>query len=482
MLFNSLSFLIFLPTVLFLYRLLAKKYRWAMLLVASYYFYMSWNVKYALLIAFSTIVTYQSGILIEKVKTKKAKQIVVAVSFITNLAILVFYKYFNFFSESISEVFHLFLIDINLPILDLLLPVGISFYTFQALSYTMDVYRNEIKAERHLGIYALFVSYFPQLVAGPIERSKNLLPQLRNLEGLCYANLRSGGLLVLWGFFKKLVIADKISILIGTVYENPAQYFGIEIFAAVILFSVQIYCDFSGYTDIARGVARLMGVDLMKNFDSPYFSKSITEFWRRWHISLSTWFRDYLYIPLGGNRKGINRTYLNLLIVFVVSGLWHGASINFVIWGFLHGVLIVLEKIFPTKNDKLGAQDRLSYNTLKILLLNTFVIFLWIFFRADTFSDSIVIINNLFNWNAEDVFNGNLYNLGLSKGELWLSVFFIAVMLIVEYYNSFIMGVREMFLKQHYLFRLTFYVVIILTILIFGTYGEEQKEFIYFQF
>lgn len=482
MLFNSLSFLIFLPAVLLLYRLLPKKYRWAMLLVASYYFYMCWNVKYALLIAFSTVVTYLSGILIERAETKHKKRFVVAISFIVNLAILVFYKYFNFFSESITKVLNVFLLDINLPILDLLLPVGISFYTFQALSYTMDVFRNEIKAERHLGIYALFVSYFPQLVAGPIERSKNLLPQLRDLRGLNYENLRSGGLLILWGFFKKLVIADKVSILVGTVYENPSSYNGIETFAAVILFSVQIYCDFSGYTDIARGVARLMGIDLMKNFDSPYFSKSITEFWRRWHISLSTWFRDYLYIPLGGNRKGINRTYLNLLIVFVVSGLWHGASINFVIWGLLHGVLIVIEKIFPKKTNKNETQDSLSRNTLRVLLLNIAVIFLWIFFRANTFSDSMVVLRNLFDWNAEDVFNGNLYTLGLSRGEFWLSMFFISTMLIVEYYNSFISGIRELFLKQHFLFRLTFYVVIILTILIFGTYGEEQKEFIYFQF
>ncbi len=444
---------------------------------------MSWNATYALLIAFSTLVTYASGIYIHKAKTEKLKKVIVAGSFITNLAILFFYKYFNFFSESFGKAFNVIGMTVDAPILDLLLPVGISFYTFQALSYTMDVYRNEIEPERHIGIYALFVSYFPQLVAGPIERSKHLLPQLRDLKNFEYDNLRSGLLLILWGFFKKIVIADRVAILVNTVYNSPGDYTGIETFWAVLFFSIQIFCDFSAYTDIARGVARLMGVDIMNNFNSPYFAKSITEFWRRWHISLSTWFRDYLYIPLGGSRKGLQRTYWNLFIVFLVSGLWHGASMNFVIWGAMHGVFIVLEKMY-NKNKK-GvelARPTLSNQLAKGLFTFTVVTFLWIFFRADTFTDAIVIVKNLFNWNAENIFNGSLYNLGISPNEfMWVFVF-IVLMLVVEYYNSFVKSISLLLAEQHIILRWITYLTFVLIILVFGAYGGEQQEFIYFQF
>lgn len=485
MLFNSLPFLIFLPIVLVLYIITPKRFRWILLLIASYYFYMSWNATYALLIAFSTVVTFLSGILIHKASSERKKKLIVALSFITNLAILFFYKYFNFFSKTIEDSFAIIGLHIDAPILDFLLPVGISFYTFQALSYTVDVYRNEIKPERNLGIYALFVSFFPQLVAGPIERSTNLLPQVRSFSQLKYENLRSGLLLMMWGFFKKVVIADRIAVLVNTVYDDPGKYTGIETTAAVILFSFQIFCDFSGYTDIARGVARLMGVDLMKNFDSPYFSKNITEFWRRWHISLSTWFRDYLYIPLGGSRKGKNRTYWNLFIVFLISGLWHGASMNFVIWGAMHGVLIVMEKIFYKRISWFYSVKRnltLSMKLFKGLLTFSLVTFLWIFFRADTFTDSLIIIKNLFNWNMENVISGQLYNLGLTPGQVWLSIFFIGLMLLIEYYNSFISNPLKFVFKQNIIFRWSVYLILVLSILIFGAYGGEQQQFIYFQF
>lgn len=485
MLFNSFSFLIFLPIVLLLYLITPKRFRWLLLLVASYYFYMSWNATYALLIAFSTLVTYFSGILIYKASTTKQKRLVVGISFITNLSILFFYKYFNFFSKTIEDSFAVIGLNIDAPILDLLLPVGISFYTFQALSYTMDVYRGEIKPERHIGIYALFVSYFPQLVAGPIERSKHLLPQLRNFSQLKYENLRSGLLLILWGFFKKMAIADRIAILVNTVYDDPGKYTGIETSAAVLLFSFQIFCDFSAYTDIARGVARLMGIDLMKNFDSPYFSKNITEFWRRWHISLSTWFRDYLYIPLGGSRKGKNRTYWNLFFVFLVSGLWHGASMNFVIWGAMHGLIIVVEKLYYKRTSWFFSIKRDASVGVKLfrgLFTFSLVTFLWIFFRADTFSDSLIVIRNLFNWDMARVFNGELYNLGLTSGQVWLSIFFIVLMLLIEYYNSFVANPIALLLRQHIVFRWSVYLILIISILIFGAYGGEQQQFIYFQF
>lgn len=483
MLFNSFSFFLFLPIVLVLYMVTPKKLRWALLLVASYYFYMSWNASYAILIAFSTVVTYFSGIYIHQASSERRKKVIVAISFIVNLAILFFYKYFNFFSKTIEELFDVIGLQIEAPILDILLPVGISFYTFQALSYTMDVYRNEIKPERHIGIYALFVSYFPQLVAGPIERSKHLLPQLRSLRQFDYDNLRTGCILILWGFFKKIVIADRVAILINTVYDDPSKYTGIETFWAVLLFSIQIFCDFSAYTDIARGVARLMGIDLMKNFDSPYFAKSITEFWRRWHISLSTWFRDYLYIPLGGSRIGIQRTYVNLFIVFLVSGLWHGASMNFVIWGAMHGVFIVLEKMFRKVSSKNYSQ-KVSFSTSLFQRILTFiaVTFLWIFFRADTFKDSIIVVKNLFQWDSENVFNGSLYNLGITSNEFYWTLAFIVLMLLVEYYHSFINNISAMLAKQHIALRWITYIAFVLIILIFGAYGGEQQEFIYFQF
>lgn len=483
MLFNSLDFLIFLPLVLIAYILCPIKYRWLLLLIASYYFYMSWNASYAFLIAFSTVITYASGLLLGKAESLTRRKIIVAISFTVNLLILFFYKYFNFFSESIETIIGFLGMKLDLPQLDFLLPVGISFYTFQALSYTVDVYRREIEPEKNLGIYALFVSFFPQLVAGPIERSKHLLPQLKILQQLSYTNLRSGGYLILWGLFKKMVIADNVSVLVNSLYNTPSEYTGIETTIGVLFFSVQIFCDFSAYTDIARGVARLMGIDLMKNFDSPYFAMNITEFWRRWHMSLSTWFRDYLYIPLGGSRKGTSRMYVNLFLVFLISGLWHGASINFVIWGGLHGILIVIEKMFSKGiNIYNWNKSLISYKVFKIGINFLMVTFLWIFFRADTFADTIIVVSNLFNWDMNNVFNGNIYTLGLSMGQFWITVFFISLMLVVEYYNSFITSIRELIMRQNIVFRWSIYLGVVLSILFFGNYGGEQQQFIYFQF
>lgn len=454
-----------------------------MLLIASYYFYMNWNAKYAVLIAFSTIVTYASGLFLSKTNDQRKRKLIVGLSLTVNFLILFFYKYFNFFSESIEYTLTLLGTKMDLPQLDILLPVGISFYTFQAVGYTIDVYKKDLEAEKNLGKYALFVSFFPQLVAGPIERSKNLLPQLSNLNQLKYENLRSGGYLILWGLFKKMVIADNLSILVNTLYDSPEKYTGIETFVGVIFFSFQIFCDFSAYTDIARGVARLFGIDLMKNFDSPYLALNITEFWRRWHISLSTWFRDYLYFPLGGSRVGLNRMYMNLFLVFLISGLWHGASINFVIWGAIHGVVIVLEKMYQKRDlIKISNKDLFSYRLLKISSTFALVTFLWIFFRANTFGDSMIIIKNLFNWDMNNLFNGNVYTLGLTQGEFWITIFFVLVMLLVEYYNSFISSISNFIMNQKLVFRWALYLGLIYIILIFGNYGGEQQQFIYFQF
>jgi len=342
MLFNSIDFLIFFPIVTIAYFLIPHRFRYLWLLFASYYFYMCWNPKYALLMATSTVITWASGILIDRANNKKnkteqektkEKKLWVALSFISNLAILFFFKYFDFALANVNAVLAQFNFELIQPAFDVVLPVGISFYTFQALSYTVDIYRKEIYAEKNILKYALFVSFFPQLVAGPIERSKNLLVQFNKEHHFDYKRVKNGLLLMLWGFFMKLVIADRVAMVVDQVYNNYTQYAGFEIAIATVFFAIQIYCDFGSYSNIAIGAAQVMGFTLMENFRQPYFSKSVAEFWRRWHISLSSWFRDYLYIPLGGNRKGKVRKYINLMIVFLTSGLWHGASWHFVVWG-----------------------------------------------------------------------------------------------------------------------------------------------------
>ena len=320
MLFNSLHFLIFFPIVIVIYFCIPHKYRWILLLFASYYFYMSWKAEYVILILISTIIDYFVAIKISREDNEKMRKIYLLLSIITNIGLLISFKYLNFISSSVSEFLQLFSIQFSPIILDVLLPVGISFYTFQTLSYTIDVYRRRIKPERHFGIFAVYVSFFPQLVAGPIERGKNLLPQFLEKHYFDYIRVTNGLKLMLWGFFKKIVIADRLAVVVNAVYNNPTEFTGAPLILATVFFAFQIYCDFSGYSDIAIGTAQVMGYNLMDNFKRPYFAGSISEFWQRWHISLSTWFRDYLYIPLGGSRVSIPRWYFNLIIIFIVSG------------------------------------------------------------------------------------------------------------------------------------------------------------------
>lgn len=342
MLFNSFDFLIFFPLVTIVYLIIPKCARSIWLILTSYYFYMSWNPKYAILIGLSTVITFISGILIERANFDKAKKTVVALSLISNLGILAVFKYMNFALDTLDIICEAAGIEFIDKRLDLLLPVGISFYTFQALGYTLDVYRGTVTAEKNIVNYALFVSFFPQLVAGPIERSGNLLSQIRNIKQINlydYDRTRNGIMLMFWGLFQKLVIADRASILVNQVYNNYQNYGFFELATASILFAFQIYCDFGGYTNIARGSALVMGFSLMDNFRQPYLAISIKDFWRRWHISLTSWFTDYLYIPLGGSHKGLIRKYINIFIVFAVSGLWHGAKWHFVVWGGIHAIL-----------------------------------------------------------------------------------------------------------------------------------------------
>ena len=406
MTFNSIEFLIFYPIILLLNYITPLKFRWIPLLALSLYFYLYTSAELIFLIVFTILVSWVCSLIIEQSESKFVKKMCLTVTLLVCLGILAFFKYYNFLADSVAGISGM--ISGTKPdfSLDLILPVGISFYTFQTLSYAIDVYRGDVKTERHLGYYALFVTFFPQLVAGPIERPGNLMPQLKAPHKINKYDSMKGAQKMLMGFFKKIVVADVIAVYVNHVYNDPENATAIGIIIATALFAVQIYCDFSGYTDIAIGAARIMGYKLMQNFDRPYTARSIAEFWRRWHISLSTWFKDYLYFPLGGSRcpkQWMN--YRNLMIVFLVSGLWHGANWTFLIWGFLHGIYQVIGKLTRKKRD--AFYDKIGINREGKLYawgqrITTFLLvdFAWIFFRANSVQDVGILLKKLFTtWN-----------------------------------------------------------------------------------
>ena len=487
MLFNSIDFLIFFPIVTGIFLIIPKKFRCLWLLIASYYFYMSWNPKYAVLIAVSTIVTFVSGLLMEKVKIKYGRQLVVALSLTINLAILAIFKYANFALNTLSVITSRLGLGAIDRRLDILLPVGISFYTFQALSYTIDVYRGSIKPEKSIIRYALFVSFFPQLVAGPIERSGNLLSQIQKIKEAKlwdFERIRDGLLLMFWGLFQKLVIADRASILVDEVYKN-CQYYGlVEIAIATVLFAFQIYCDFGGYSNIARGAAKVMGFSLMQNFRQPYLAVSIKDFWRRWHISLTSWFTDYLYIPLGGNRKGRVLKYFNILVVFTVSGLWHGASWHFVAWGVLHAIYQIAGDLKGKLEEK-AAENRMVQTSFSRKLEKIFVTFIlvdlaWVFFAADSLGHVYQIFLQMFTRFQTT----SIYEIGLSRGNWFMLCFGIIVLMIVDVIHEKGASVFLLVRKQRLWFRWSLYLGLIWCIIMFGIYGAayDASQFIYFQF
>lgn len=501
MVFNSVDFLVFFPIVIGIYFVVPKKIRYIWLLIASYYFYMSWNPKYALLIALSTVITYLSGILIGKAgelndenKERRRKKLIVAGSFVTNLGILFFFKYFDFALANINRVLGGFGVEIIEKPFDVLLPVGISFYTFQALSYTMDVYRGEIKPEKNLFKYALFVSFFPQLVAGPIERSKTLMKQVQQVHTFRlwnYDNITSGASMMLWGYFMKMVVADRLAIFVDYVFLNFASYGATALVAAIVFFAFQIYCDFGSYSMIAAGCARVMGFSLMENFNTPYFATSVKDFWRRWHISLSSWFRDYLYIPLGGNRNGTVRKYVNLMITFLVSGLWHGAAFSFVVWGGLHGLYQVIGDMTRPLREKAADVFKIKTECFSHKLLQGFVTFVlvdfaWIFFRCNSLSESVAYIRQiLLHPDPWALMNGSLYTMGLSQMEFGIALLSLAVLLAVDlirYHRG--MQLYEYLNMQSLWFRWGIYISLAAAIFLFGIYGPgyDAAEFIYFQF
>lgn len=499
MVFNSLNFLLFFPIVLMVYFLIPPKIRYLWLLIASYYFYMSWNAKYVVLLLFSTVVTYFSGLFIgrldrseqlDPVQKTRNKKLCVAVCILLNLSILFLFKYLDMALSILNTVLAPMHLALPNPKFDLILPVGISFYTFQALSYTIDVYRRDVEPEANFLKYALFVSFFPQLVAGPIERSKNLLSQIVMPHFFQYDAMRDGFLLMIWGYFLKVVVADRIAIVVDTVYKYPELFTGCYLIVATILFAVQIYCDFAGYSIIAMGAAEMLGFRLMENFDAPYLADSVADFWRRWHISLSSWFRDYLYIPLGGNRKGKLRKYLNLMIVFATSGLWHGASLHYVVWGCLNGFYqIIGAELMPVRNfivERLHLhRDSLAHRAYKITFTFLLIAFALLFFRAERLTTAFVIIKNMVScWNPWILFDGSLYTLGLNRQNFQLMLVCILVLLIADLLKYKKVCVRAVILKQDFWFRCAVVVVSVTLILLLGIWGGgyDASTFIYFQF
>lgn len=481
MLFNSLEFLFFFPIVIATYFLLNPKFRWVLLLLASYYFYMCWDYRYIVLIIFSTTVDYFSGIAIYKNKKKSIKKTFLLLSLFSNLGLLFFFKYFTFFASNINYTLEAFNVFTNVPLYSFLLPVGISFYTFQTLSYTIDIYRGKQKPEYHIGRFALFVSFFPQLVAGPIERSINLLPQFKEAFSFDYIRIRDGLILMCWGFFKKVVIADRLAEYVNEVYNNPEIYGGLQSIIATIFFSFQIYCDFSGYSDIAIGTALIMGYRLITNFRRPYLAPSIRDFWQRWHISLSTWFRDYVYIPLGGNRVAKWRWQLNLFITFTVSGLWHGAEWTFVIWGALHGFYLTFA-IWTSKWQQLFNHSTGLSKNLSLLrigqAITTFLLvyFAWIFFRANNTNEAFMIINNMIN---TDMWGGSI-NLFRFPVDMKISVIAIVLLICIEILEEKLGLYRRIKLLKYSFIKWSLLFVLIFVILVLGVW--QEADFLYFQF
>lgn len=512
MLFNSAAFLIFFPLVTTAYFLLPHRFRWMLLLAASCYFYMAFIPEYILILVVTITVDYFAGLGLEKFEGRTRRWVLIA-SILTNIGMLAFFKYFNFANENLAALANFIGWNYPIPSLSILLPIGLSFHTFQSLSYTIEVYRGNQKAERHVGYLALYVLFYPQLVAGPIERPQNILHQLHEEQHFEYPRVTNGLKWMAWGMFKKVVVADRMVQFVNPVYGDPTIYDGPALVLATLAFAIQIYCDFSGYSDLALGSAQVMGVKLMKNFDHPYFARSISEFWRRWHISLSTWFRDYVYIPLGGNRVSEPRWAFNIFLTFLISGLWHGANWTYILWGALHGFYFILSALTVPFWQRLSAATRLEQMPrLKagLALLTTFslVTFAWIFFRAESLGDALYITRHLVSgwpsylaqsWDTlvqgiEGAADLGLYSLvnaffrilGPLTNEapvvIALTALALVILLVIE-----ILQYRGNLLEQldqkPVFLRRAVYASLLAAILILGTsYASVQQAFIYFQF
>ena len=479
MLFNSFAYAVFLPLVFAAYWLLEDRFRWILLIAASYFFYMCSGPVYGFLIFGVSAVSYLAARWMERTRGERRRKQVLLFAVLACMGVLFFFKYFNFFSHTLEALMGAMRIRHDLVTLHIVLPVGISFYTFQAMSYVIDVYRGRTQAEHHFGKFLAFISFFPQLVAGPIERSENLLSQMKEEHVFSYSEAMYGMKLMLWGYYKKLVIADILSSFVQTVYADPRKHSGFSLVLASVFFALQIYCDFSGYSDIAVGTARLFGIRLMTNFKSPYFSQSIREFWARWHISLSTWFRDYVYIPLGGNRVTAARHYLNLMVTFLVSGLWHGADWTFVIWGGIHGLGRILEDLLAGRSKK---ERALLPAAARMLIVFVFCCFAWVFFVANSTGDAVYVITHCFTGITRPA--AYLHS-GFARIQMTKEVFALTglCILVLAFYDW--VSLKEDFIlwlsRRKRPLQWGFYLMIGLMIVFLSKKGVAS-EFIYFQF
>jgi len=480
MLFNSPGFLLFFPVVTLIYFLLPHRYRWLHLLLASCVFYMSFVPAYILILAAIIVIDYTAALLIKKSVDIRYRRRLLYASFVGNIGVLAVFKYFDFFIQNINSFLSSLHIPVqHLPYLHLILPIGLSFHTFQAMSYTIEVYKGNQEPERHFGIYALYVMFYPQLVAGPIERPQRLLPQFRVVHHFSSLNLLEGLRLMLWGFFKKLVIADRLAFYVNIIFSNVGHYHYLNLLEALLFFSIQIYCDFSGYSDIAVGAARTMGFSLSLNFNRPYYATNIREFWQRWHISLATWFRDYIYFSLGGNKKGTARLYMNIVIVFALSGLWHGANWTFVAWGLLHSAYFLIYLLI-LRHKKQSARFNSLKNLVGMIITFSAVTLSWIFFRAENIDDSLLLIRQIFTrysgFPFQLVFNDKITMSYFGIGTLWIAGIATVLMLAVEriFPPDFSM------LNKKPALDIAFCSVILSLIFLFGVF--HKTSFIYFQF
>ena len=497
MTFNSLQFLIFLPVVIILYFIVPHKFRWLILLIASYYAYMSWNPWLVFLILATTLVSYLAGIFIPKTQNQKVKKLLLAITIIVCLGILIFFKYFNFLLGSVISFLNLFSMNIHSVALDIILPIGISFYTFQTLSYVIDVYKGKFEPEKHFGYFALYVSFFPQLVAGPIERPENLLPQLKAEHKLNKEDLLAGLQLLAVGFFRKCVVADFCGVFVNNVFGDLESANTLSLIAAGALFMVQLYCDFGGYSEIAAGSARMMGIKLSKNFDRPFSELTLSKSMRRWHMTLTSWFLDYVYIPLGGNRKGKFRQIINVFIVYMLCGLWHGANWTFVLWGLFAGLIMVIEGLIKNPVRNFAKKHNINYhrpwiNVIRRTLVFSILIFSAFLFRAQNISQIGVIYSRIFTsfGFGLDYFNAALSSLGMKV----IDILEIALILGVMYklydlaYDDSFIAVNEngqmAIIKNKYFKNIIICLMVVAVAL--GWFmlisKEAVSQFVYFQF
>lgn len=466
MLFNSFDFVYFILIVFPLYCIAGRKLKLVLLLLGSYYFYMSWNINYIGLIFLTTLTSYLASIGIENTNSLRVKRLFLWSSISASLLILSYFKYYNFFISSVNDT-----VGTHFSLMNYLLPVGISFYTFETFSYTIDVYNNKLKAERNFWIYALFVAFFPKLVAGPIERSENLIPQFHKQKTLKLSNITIGLKFIIIGFFMKLVVADRLSMYVDSVYNNVSLHSGGTFILATICFSFQILCDFAGYSTIAIGIAKCLDYDLMLNFNRPYLALSFSDFWKRWHISLSSWFRDYVYIPLGGNRVSRLKMYQNLFITFLISGLWHGANWTFVVWGALHGIFLIIENAVVNKDGDSIVNRFFITRFFKRIFIFIMVSFAWVFFRANNITDAVTILERMFDFKQP---------LFVDASTLFYGFLGVSILLTIDHLAE--KSSKSNFLNNENLSFSTLLTFAFLLIIItyFGVFDGGQ--FIYFQF